>query len=201
MLNAVFIPILILLSTFPAAGQTDRELEAVHRQQLTHHPWGYLSVSFNPSWVAVTPVEAARLEDQLSLDPENADVRIKLLNYYWNTGQRQRRALSVFWLIEHHPESPVLGLDLAWLFASPQAAGSHFSPMHDDADFIQARKLWEAVMPTHLDVPEALHNAARFFEATDPSNSADFARRLEQIDPQGHSALVKYYFERVAPHQ
>jgi hypothetical protein len=72
--------------------------------------------------------------------------------------------------------------------------------MHDDADFIQVRTFWDAAIPTHLDVPEALHNAARFFEGTDPSKSGDLARRLQELDPQSHSEVVAYYFEKIAPH-
>jgi hypothetical protein len=198
MSNAAFCTISLLLCVFPAAGQTDQQIAALQQDQLNHHRWGYLTVSFNPGYIAVPPEDAARLEDQLSNDPENEAIRIKLLNYYWHNGLRQQRADSVFWLIEHHPESPILALDLAWLFPNSQLAGSHYGPMHDDADFIQARALWETALPTRLDVPEALHNAARFFEAADPSRSADLARRLEALDPQGHSEALAYYFEKVA---
>jgi hypothetical protein len=198
--NAVLCSIALLLCAFPAAGQTDQQIAALLRQQFAPHKWGYLTVSANPSYEVAAAEEAARLEDQLGHDPENSAARIKLLNYYWHNGLRQRRAAAVFWLIEHHPESPILGLDLAWLFPNSQMAGNHYGPMQDDSDLIHARKLWEAVLPTHLDVPEALHNAARFFEATDPAKSRDLATRLQELDPQGHSEVVAYYFDKVAPH-
>ncbi len=197
MRNAAVCLIILFLRVCPLAGQTDQQIANLEQE---NHRWGYVSVSYNPSWITVTADDAMRLEDQLGHDPENAGVRIQLLNYYWHNGLRQRRAVSVFWLIEHHPESPILGLDLTWLFPNSQMAGSHFGSMHDDADFIQARALWESVTPTRLDVPEALHNAARFFEATDASRSADLARRLQELDPQVHSGVVAYYFEKVAPH-
>ena len=200
MRNAVCYSIGLLLCVFSAAGQTDQQIAALQREQLSHHRWGYLTVSWNRSYIAVTPEDATRLEDQLSHDPYNVGARIKLLNYYWRNGMRQQRAVSVFWLIEHHPESPILGLDLAWLFPNAQIAGIHYGPMHDDQDFIQARTLWDAVLPTYLDVPEALHNAARFFEATDSAKSGDLARQLQQLDPQSHSDVVADYFEKVAPH-
>lgn len=191
--------IILLLCAFSVAGQTNQQIADVQAQQMNRHQWGYLSVSGNPGWMPVTTEEATGLEDELSREPENTGLRIRLMNYYWHNGLRQRRAVSVFWLIQHQPESPILGLDLAWLFPNSQMAGSVYGSMHDDVDFVEAQRLWEAVIPTHLNVPEALHNAARFFEATDPAKTADLATRLQLLDPQGHSQVVAYYFEKVEP--
>jgi len=182
-------------------GQTDHEIATVQLEHLKQ--WGYLTVSWSPRWKpALSAQDVAGLEEQLSHDPDNTPARVRLLNYYWHNQLRQQRAQSVFWLIEHHPESPILGLDIAWLFPNEQMAADHYAPMHDDADFIRARKLWESSIAQHpnaLEVPEVLHNAARFFEATDPEKSEDLARRLQQVDPQGHEPVVAYYFTKVAP--
>lgn len=189
--------LIFLLLGFPIAGQTDRQIQAVQLEHFQH--WGYSTVSWNPSWTPVPAEDASRLEDQLRFNPEDLSARVRLLNYYWHNGFRQQRAQSVLWLIAHHPDSPILGLDLAWLFDNEKAAGDHYRAMHDDGDFIQARQLWELVTAQHLDVPEVLHNAARFFEAADPAKSADLARRLQAADPQGHGKVVDYYFNKVAP--
>ena len=95
----------------------------------------------------------------------------------------------MFWLIEHHPESPILGLDIAWLFENERAAGEHYRAMQDDADFIQARRLWDSVLAQSVLLPEVLHNAARFLEATETGRSADLARRLREADPEGHGKV------------
>jgi hypothetical protein len=179
------------------AAQTDRQIETVQLEHFKH--WGYSSVSWNPSWTPVSAEEASRLEDELRLNPEDPWARVRLLNDYWHNGLRQQRAQSVFWLIAHRPESPILGLDVAWLFSNERAAGDHYRAMHDDADFIQARQLWELAIARYSDVPEVLHNAARFFEATDPAKSADLAKRLQAADPEGHGKVVDFYFNKVAP--
>jgi hypothetical protein len=44
-----------------------------------------------------------------------------------------------------------------------------------------------------------LHNAARFFEATDPAKSADLAKHLQAADPERHGKVVDFYFNKVAP--
>src|SRR5689334_8277808 len=102
--------VLVLLVS-PVLAQTDHEIEGVQLEHLQH--WGYATVSWNPSWRPVSTEDAARLEDQLRSNPEDVITRVRLLNYYWHNQMRQQRAASVFWLIEHHPESPILGLDLA----------------------------------------------------------------------------------------
>ena len=181
----------------PVLGQTDDQIEGVQLEHLRH--WGYSSVTWNPSWMPVSAEAAAVLETELRLNPEDTSARIRLLNYYWHGGMRQKRLESVLWLISHHPESPILGLDLAWLFPNEEAAHDHYRAMHDDADFVQARQLWDTVVGRHPNSPEVLHNASRFYEATDPAKSGELARRLRDTDPIGHGKVVDYYFNRVAP--
>lgn len=91
-----------------AFGQTDQQIAWVQQEHLKH--WGYSTVSWSPSWKAVSVEQAAELEQQLIRDPEDAKTRIRLLTYYFHNDLRQQRVDSVCWLIEHHPESPVLGL-------------------------------------------------------------------------------------------
>ncbi len=191
-----FLSLCCLVSVLPALGQTDKQIEGVQLEQLH---WGYSSVTWNPTWKPVSAEAAAALETQLRLNPQDVSARIHLLNYWWHNGMRQERLQSVLWLIAHHPESPILGLDLAWLFPNERAAHDHYRTMHDDADFAQARELWDAVIGQEWDSPEVLHNAARFYEGTDPAKSAELARRLRNADPVGHGKLVDEYFNRVAP--
>jgi hypothetical protein len=105
----------------------------------------------------------------------------------------------VLWLIEHHPESRILGLDIASLFPNRKLAGMHHGAVYEPEDFIRARELWKSVLAQNSDNAEVLHNAARFFESTDFSLSGDLARRLSEIDPKSHGELVSDYFKRVAP--
>lgn len=171
--------------TLPAWAQTDAMIQNLSREYDRH--WGYLSVSYNPQWTPVSDADAAQLEMQLKADPEASGARIKLLNYYYRNQLRVQRAELVYWLITHHPESPILGLDLAWI--------SETAPR----DYERAAALWDAALAHFPLAPETLHNAARFFEVNDPARSAELATRLKQLDAGGHGKLVHHYFQVIAP--
>ncbi|HUI77736.1 MAG TPA: energy transducer TonB [Bryobacteraceae bacterium] len=146
------------------------------------HRWGYLAVSVG--WRVVNDAEAGQLEQQLRDDPENAQVRADLLNYYWRHDMREQRVDSICWLIEHHPESPTLGLDFAWIYPD----------QNNGADFERVRALWlSALNPIRIQ-PEAFHNAARFFESSDLDRAVELAKRLETIDPAGHTKPVAHFY-------
>ena len=170
-----------ILLALPAAAQT---LEQVHPQP---HRWGYLGVSLDPRWVVPSAERASQLEQQLRDDPENQQVRADLLNYYGHNNMRPALVDSICWLIEHHPESPILGLDIAAIF-------SYRMPASDAADFERVRALWaSALNPARID-PEILHNAARFFEISDVDKSIEIAKQLLRLDPAGHAEAVAYFY-------
>ena len=182
----------------PLAGQTNRQIESALQEHLKH--WGYTTVSWNPSWTPVSPQDAARLEAQLRTDPEDTNARVRLLNYYWHNGLKEPRASMVFWLIENHPDSPILGLDLAWLFPAGREPDDHYRGMHDPADFKEARVLWNVVFARNGDLPvEIFHNAARFFESSEPVRSEDLAKRLRKADPDEHGRVVSTFLTTILP--
>jgi hypothetical protein len=106
----------------------------------------------------------------------------------------------VFWLIENHPDSPILGLDIAWLFDSGHDPGDFYRPMHNPGDFAKARVLWDAVFARVAQLQaEALHNAARFFETTDPIRSEELAKQLQAVDSVGHGKVVSTFLPQISP--
>ncbi|HEV3331059.1 MAG TPA: energy transducer TonB [Bryobacteraceae bacterium] len=151
------------------------------------HRWGYLAVSTDSRWKQVTPAEAGQLERQLRDDPENAQIRADLLNYYWHNNLRSERVDSICWLIEHHPESPILGLDFARVFPD-------HPPQNDAADFARSRALWESALNPIRVESEALHNAARFFEASNVDRSIELTKLLQSLDPADHTQPVAYFY-------
>jgi hypothetical protein len=118
---------------------------------------GYLAVSINPNWGAVSPKDVASFEARLRSDPEDVEARASLLAYYYRNHMTAERLDSVLWLIEHHPESTMHSLDVAWLSTNKNA------PMAiDPADFECARGLWEVAVAQYPDNAEVMHHAARF---------------------------------------
>src|SRR5437899_13097760 len=68
---------------------------------------------------------AQELEAQLEKNPEDLTARAKLLGYYWyqwmqpgEAAAKAARPRHVLWLIQHHPESPVTGLEEAAIAAT-----------------------------------------------------------------------------------
>ena len=115
------------------------------------------------------PDIATDLEHQLSRDPEDDETRVRLLTYYFHNNPRQQRVESVCWLIEHHPESPILSLDTTWIFENGKVAGEHYSQaLNNVADYQRVHSLWESAVTLNPNEPEVLHNAARFCGMTSP---------------------------------
>src|SRR5256885_16976573 len=85
---------------------------------------------------------AQELEAQLEKNPEDLTARAKLLGYYWyqwmqpgEAAAKAARRRHILWLIEHHPDSPVVGIEEAVL----SDAGNS---LVDPEGYQQARQLW-----------------------------------------------------------
>ena len=195
----------LLPSIMPA--QTDEQIAGIERQVDRH--WGTLAISFSPNWSrGVTSDEAAQLEVKLAADPEDAHTRIRLINYYLHQHLAAQRTASIFWLITHHPESPILGWDICRLVpekphVTVTALTSPDIPAivanYVEGDYAAAAKLWDAALAHDPVPPEAIHNAARFFMISDPEKTARLVARLEETDGIGHSKLIADYRTNYAP--
>jgi tetratricopeptide (TPR) repeat protein len=189
---------LLSLAAFqiPAQSQTSAQMQIVEHQRLIH--WGYSLVSINPDWKPVTSSQATQLEQRLNSNPEDAEARTELLTYYWHNDMRQQRVDSVCWLIEHHPDSPILSLDLAWIFPNAQSVQWRYQmALNDATDFERVLRLWQVAIAQNPENPEALHNAARFLESSDPARSAELVKRMQQLDPQGHTTVAAGFYNQL----
>src|SRR5262249_42588170 len=70
------------------------------------------------------------------------------------------RRRHILWLIEHHPESPILGL-------AEVAIGETGDALADPDGYKQARALWLAQMESGKGGAMMLSNLARFFQMSD----------------------------------
>jgi hypothetical protein len=194
-----FLALLAFVLSSPSAdlAQTSRQIQTVRNEHLSH--WGYSTVSWNPSWQPISVVQSTEMEQQLSRNAEDDETRVRLLMYYFYNDQRQQRVDSVCWLIEHHPDSPLLGLDIVWIFPSSMMAVEHYKKaMNNIADYQRVYGLWETAVALNPNEPEVLHNAARFFwnDPADRVKSLELAKRLQQIDPVNHSKVLTSFFAR-----
>jgi hypothetical protein len=122
--------------------------------------------------------EAAELEKSLIENPDQVDVRIRLLGYYWmqrfqNRAIRPAREKQVLWMIEHHPDHEIHSLPYC-----------HMDVMFNPSGYVEAAKLWR----NHADSDEAsvevLGNAASFFLLSESGFSESYLKRAQELEPQ-----------------
>lgn len=118
----------------------------------------------------LSAAQAQQLEEQLTRDPEDIAARGKLLSYYMSNAIDQPRLRQhVYWLIQHHPESPMT------IFFSQ-------SPTQRAEDYEHEKQLWlEQVLAHPLD-GHILANAAQFLGSNQFAEK-DLLERARQADP------------------
>jgi TonB family protein len=111
----------------------------------------------------LSPDEVPALEQQLTANPQDLDVRRQLMLYYFQNGMREQGLTHAYWLITNHPESPAAGL-----------ASIGIPP--NDPVYQRAGSLWEQQVAAHPTDTHVLGNAASFF--TEPGGDLEKAERL-----------------------
>ena len=106
---------------------------------------------------------ALELEAGLEKNPEDLNARAKLLGYYWyqwmqpgEAASKAARRRHILWLIEHHPDSPVTGLEEASIVERGNS-------LIDPEGYEQARQMWLSLMESKKGNPYVLGNLANFF--------------------------------------
>jgi len=87
------------------------------------------------------------------------------------------RRVQILWLIEHHPDSDVLGYT-----AQISPAGGN---LNDPLGYAEASKLWLAQTARPDASVAVLMNAADFFERADKPLSEKMLLRVQALDPKG----------------
>jgi hypothetical protein len=110
---------------------------------------------------------AEALEAQLEKSPEDVAARAQLLGFYYyqwmkpgEAAARAARRRHILWLIEHHPESPVLALAEVPI----EETGNSLA---DPEGYKLARELWLKQREARPNDAYLRGNLARFFQMTD----------------------------------
>lgn len=155
--------------------------------------WGQAQATEPAMPRQISVKEAAALEEKLAANSDDLAAREALINYYFMERMQSRksdfeekRENHVFWLIEHHPESPLAG--------SPQAS---ILPGSDNTDSYQrAKQLWLQQVENHPGNPRVLRNAAQFLLAFDEKTARELLEKAWALVPgnaQTSSALAQCY--------
>ena len=133
----------------------------------------------------MTAEQVAALEQELASNPEGETTRAKLIRYYAFNNPYDRRIPLVLWLIDHHPESELLGEPSAIIF--PQLDGPN---AYEDA-----RNHWLTQVSLHPNDARVLLNAAhsrvRQQARTDRSDAARPETRPRARNRAARQALFR----------
>ncbi len=135
--------------------------------------------------------QVADLEAVVRQKPEDLEARRKLMIVYQISGRKvlgDRKTATAFWshklwCIQHHPDDQ---------------CASMTEPLSDPAAYLQAKKLWLAVIQRKEVDPRALISAAMFFETTDPQLAERIALRLPITDARRTGLLARIYASALA---
>jgi TonB family protein len=142
-----------------------------------------------PGRTALSPAEASDLEERLTQNPEDETIRGELLNYYWRHSLRELRLQSIYWLIEHHPESNLHESQTAGIYPPmpPDQLDMWFHsgvPLNDASDYDRATQLWQTQVDQHPRDPRVLFNAARARSFGDVgAEELALVEKAQKLDP------------------
>jgi hypothetical protein len=132
------------------------------------------------------PGDITALEQELRQNPEDFAARLQLIAWCMRADRvhlpesRSRRAGLVLWLVEHHPESEILG--------SPYGVLSRGDLT--DGEWTRARRQWEAATGPGQADARVFWNAANFYRQMDRSSYIASLERAVLLDPANeHYAL------------
>jgi tetratricopeptide (TPR) repeat protein len=122
--------------------------------------------------------QAEDMERFLQEQPDDLDTHKRLLIFYTRNGTRfydpsvatPARHRHELWMIEHHPEDPIL--------STPDG-------VPDPSEYAQVNKLWQALVAKPGAPAAILGNAAAALAATDLPAAEKLLQEAHRLDPQG----------------
>jgi hypothetical protein len=130
------------------------------------------------------PGAAQELEAQIEKNPEDLAARTKLIGYYYyqwmqpgEEAAKAGRRRHILWLIEHHPDSPILNLAEAPI----EETGNSLA---DPEGYKRARQLWLSHMEARKTDAVMLGNLAKFFQMTDKNLAESALLQAKAVQPQ-----------------
>jgi TonB family protein len=133
---------------------------------------------------ALTPAQAADLEEQLKTSPTDMRARVSLLGYYFATAARVEgveaakaaRRRHILWVIEHAPEDQTAMLSEMTI----DPAGHSLA---DPEGYAAAKARWKALSDDPKSGPIVLRHAAYFFRLHDKALALDCLKRAQTSLP------------------
>lgn len=138
----------------------------------------------------LSSAEKATLEEAVTNNPSDVEARTKLLGFYFTQGRQDPEVTSaktrhIEWLIEHAPESEVLGLPYSQLNLVLEPAG-----------YAQCKQAWLTALQKSPENLAAIANAAQFFLLHDRKLAEELLLKGQELDaanPKWPASLGQLY--------
>lgn len=174
----------VMLTSTPRNQQGNEQIQP--NAAYTDNMVGFWSDGEEADAASVTDEQAADMERQLALNPEDEEVRASLLRYYWQKRFEDKRAELILWLIDHHPDSNLHGRQTGAMFAS--------GPHGNAKAFEDAKAAWRAQVNQHPENATILGNAGRFMNQTDLAEGIDLMKRSQAVDPEHRTQPLAWFY-------
>ncbi len=143
-----------------------------------------------------SPQDIANLEARVLQNPEDVDARASLLQLYLeaapppgavDTGRRSVRLQHILYLVEHHPEAPVSGSHVLYVYRE-------HGPYADVSDHEAVRAQWLAAVQSHPGSTAVTMNAVRFLEMEDRGDAEQVLQRAIGANPENREIAADLGF-------
>jgi TonB family protein len=143
-LLACSVPLIWLVSVTHLVAQETPKTPAAMSEYLKSRP-------------QLTPSDVTTMEQYLVNNPNDLDVRLQLILYYYSKGIRNPRIGHIIWIVENHPQTPQA------IFAS-QGMLARDNSLNTLADYQGVAATWRQVVAKDPRNRVVLSSAARFFQ-------------------------------------
>ena len=138
--------------------------------------------------------DAKMLEKKLKTNPNDMEIRAKLLGYYFHHSSRSslarlERQKHILWIIQNHPESEIAGLPYC-----------HLNPALDGMAYNEAKDLWLKQVSNNKKNTTIIGNAADFLVLYDEYLAEELlkeAKAIEPNNPKWQTALANLYTRKM----
>jgi TonB family protein len=138
----------------------------------------------------LTQADVAIMEQYLTQNPHDVDVRAQVILYYYSIGVREPRMSHIVWLVSNHPEVPAAAFASSGVLPRENA-------MNSVADYQRVYGAWKQAVATHQNDLVVLQNAAQFLQAVGQLDEAEAmlqaALRIQPGNLQMKDRLGKLY--------
>ncbi len=119
--------------------------------------------------------QVSQWEAQLKKQPDNIDIRSKLIREYFrlsrqDLGAEKSRVAHILWMVAHRPEASVMGEPVVTVSAPGE-------------EYTSVEKAWLAQINRPDVTPQVLANAANFFRPLEPARSVKLLEKARSLKP------------------